>query len=226
MINLTINRLNVSVEEGTTLLEAARFFGFPIPTLCYMEGLSSYGACRLCIVEIGEGSKTKIVSSCTYLAEEGLIVRTATSRIIKARKMILELLLATCPQSKIIQDLASAHEIRQQRFKQEHEDCILCGLCVRMCEEQMMAKAIGFRGRGESRTLGTPFDIKSDDCRLCGGCIYVCPACQLRCTYTEPEKAICGGCANLSPPCIEKEQFDDMMCSMEPCVACEIIKDK
>jgi len=226
MINLTINRLNVSVEEGTTLLEAARFFGFPIPTLCYMEGLSSYGACRLCIVEIGEGSKAKIVSSCTYLAEEGLIVRTATSRIIKARKMIIELLLSTCPQSKIIQDLASAYEVRQQRFKQEHEDCILCGLCVRICEEQMMAKAIGFRGRGENRTLGTPFDIKSDDCRLCGGCMYVCPACQLRCTYTEPDKAICGGCANLSPPCVEKEQFDDMMCFMDPCVACEIIKDK
>jgi NADH dehydrogenase/NADH:ubiquinone oxidoreductase subunit G len=226
MIKLTINRLNVSVEEGTTLLEAARFFGFPIPTLCYMEGLSSYGACRLCIVEIGEGSKTKIVSSCTYLAEEGLIVRTATSRIIKARKMILELLLATCPQSKIIQDLASAHEVRQQRFKQEHEDCILCGLCVRMCEEQMMAKAIGFRGRGENKTYGTPFDIKSNYCRLCGGCMYVCPACQLRCTYTEPDKAICGGCANLSPPCVEKEQFDDLMCFMDPCVACEIIKEK
>jgi coenzyme F420 hydrogenase subunit beta len=139
--------------------------------------------------------------------------------------MILELLLASCPQSKIIQDLAAAHQIRQQRFRQEYEDCILCGLCVRMCEEQMMGKAIGFRGRGENRNIGTPFDIKSEECRLCGGCIYVCPACQLRCTYTEPDKAICGGCANLSPPCVEKEQFNDMMCYMEPCVACEIKKD-
>jgi predicted molibdopterin-dependent oxidoreductase YjgC len=139
--------------------------------------------------------------------------------------MILELLLASCPQSKIIQDLASAHRVTQQRFRQEHEDCILCGLCVRMCEEQMMAKAIGFRGRGETRSIGTPFDIKSEQCRLCGGCLYVCPACQLRCTYTEPDKAICGGCANLSPPCVEKEQFDDMMCYMNPCVACEIEKD-
>ena len=140
--------------------------------------------------------------------------------------MILELLLASCPQSKVIQDLASAHNIRKQRFKQEYEDCILCGLCVRMCAEQMMGKAIGFQGRGENRTIGTPFNIKSDDCRLCGGCIYVCPACQLRCTYVDPEKAICGGCANLSPPCIEKEQFNDMMCYMEPCVACEIKDDK
>ncbi len=225
MISFTLNGLDVSVEEGTTLLEAAKFYGFPIPTLCYMEGLSPYGACRLCVVEIGKEPNSRLVSSCTYPAEEGLNVRTTSSRVLKARKMILELLLASCPQSKVIQDLAAAHEIRQQRFRQEHEDCILCGLCVRMCEEQMMAKAIGFRGRGENRSVGTPFDIKSEECRLCGACLYVCPACQLRCTYNEPDKAICGACANLSPPCVEKKQFNDMMCYMEPCVACEIKKD-
>jgi len=224
VINLTINGLRVSVEDGSTLLEAAKFLGFPIPTLCHMEGLSPYGACRLCVVEIGEGPKTKLVSSCTYPAEEGLMVRTASERVLRARRMVLELLLASCPQSKTIQDLASAHGIRRQRFKQEHEDCILCGLCVRMCEEQMAAKAIGFRGRGEKRSIGTPFDAKSDVCRLCGGCMYVCPACQLRCTYTEPERAICGGCANLAPPCVEKDEFGDMMCYMDPCVACEIQK--
>ena len=222
MMTLTINGLDVSVEKGTTILEAARFLGFPIPTLCHMDGLKSAGACRLCVVEIGKGENTKLVSSCTYPAEAGLNVRTASKRVVRARKMILELLLASCPQSKIIQDLASAYNIREQRFKQEYEDCILCGLCVRMCEEQMAAKAIGFRGRGENRSIGTPFDIQSDVCRLCGGCMYVCPACQLRCTYTEPDKAICGGCANLSPPCLEKEQFNDMMCYMTPCVACEI----
>lgn len=221
MINIKINGLPTTVEDGTTLLEAAQFLGFPIPTLCHMEGLTPYGACRLCVVEIGEGERAKLVSSCTYPAEEGLVVRTASSRVVRARKMVLELLLASCPQSKVIQDLASAHEVRQQRFKQEHEDCILCGLCVRMCKEQMVAGAIGFSGRGEHRRITTPFDIKSEVCRLCGGCIYVCPACQLRCTYTEPDKAICGGCANLSPPCLEKDGFDDMLCYMRPCVACE-----
>jgi bidirectional [NiFe] hydrogenase diaphorase subunit len=225
MIQIVINGLPLSVEEGTTLLEAAQFLGFPIPTLCHNEGLSPYGACRLCLVEIGQGSKSRLVSSCTYPAEEGLIVRTASSRVMRARRMMIELLLATCPQSKVIQDLASAHGVNQQRFKQEHEDCILCGLCVRMCEQQMMGKAIGFSARGQHRTLGTPFDAKSELCRLCGGCMYICPACQLRCTYTEPEKAICGGCQNLRPPCLEKPQFDDMMCYMSPCVACEIPKD-
>ncbi len=68
MITLKINGLEVSVEEGSTLLEAATFLGFPIPTLCHLEGLSPYGACRLCVVEIGEGAKARLVSSCTYPA--------------------------------------------------------------------------------------------------------------------------------------------------------------
>lgn len=190
MINITIDELNVSVEEGTTLLEAATLLGFSIPTLCYIDGLSSYGACRLCVVQIGEESKAKLVSSCTYPAMEGLKVKTNSSRIIRARRMILELLLASCPQSMVIQDLALEYNVNQQRFKQEYEDCILCGLCVRICEEQMMAKAIGFRGRGKERSIGTPFDIKSDVCRFCGGCMYVCPACQISGTYMELEKGI------------------------------------
>jgi NADH dehydrogenase/NADH:ubiquinone oxidoreductase subunit G len=222
MINLTLNGLHISVEKGTTVLEAAKFYGFPIPTLCHVDGLSSLGACRLCVVEIGDGPDARLVSSCTYPVEEGLNVRTASERVIKARRMIIELLLASCPQSRTIQDLASQYNVRQQRFRQEQEDCILCGLCVRMCKEQMMSGAIGFRGRGTKRSIGTPFDIRSDVCRLCGGCIHVCPACQARCTYNEPEKAICGACANLSPPCLEKERFHDMMCYMSPCVACEI----
>jgi NADH dehydrogenase/NADH:ubiquinone oxidoreductase subunit G len=193
MISLKMNGLDISVEKGTTLLEAAKFYGFPIPTLCYMEGLSPYGACRLCVVEIGEGPKAKLVTSCTYPVEEGLVVRTASSRVVRARKMIIELLLASCPQSKTIQDLASAYGVSRQRFRQEHEDCILCGRCVRVCKEQMMAGAIGFHGRG--------------------------------CTYPEPDKAICGACANLEPPCLEKDSFDDRMCFLDPCLACEIRKE-
>ena len=225
MINLKINGIEMSVDRGTTLLEAAQFLGLPIPTLCHMEGLSPYGACRLCVVEVGDPPNSRLVTSCTYPAEEGLKVRTASARVVRARKMIVELLLASCPQSKTIQDIAAALDVRQQRFRQENESCILCGRCVRMCKEQMAAGAIGFTGRGQERSIGTPFDSTSEVCRLCGGCMYVCPACELRCTYAEPEKAICGGCANLAPPCVDKPQFDDMMCYMQPCVACEIKKD-
>jgi len=225
MLNLKINGIDVQVEKGTSLLEAARFYGIEIPTLCHNDGLSPYGACRLCLVEIGEPPRSKLVASCTYPAEDNLVVRTHSRRVISARKIVIELLLASCPQSKVIQDLASKWGVSKVRFKQEHETCILCGLCVRMCEEQMMAKAVGFVNRGNKRKITTPFNVKSDACRVCGGCIYICPACQLRCTYTEPDKAVCNACANLSPPCVEKERFKDMMCYMDPCVACEIKKD-
>jgi coenzyme F420 hydrogenase subunit beta len=138
--------------------------------------------------------------------------------------MVLELLLASCPQSRTVQDLAAAHGVRRQRFRQEQEDCILCGRCVRMCREQMMAGAIGFRGRGETRSLGTPFDKTSEVCRQCGGCLYVCPACQLRCTYATPEAAVCGGCATKPAPCVAPGSAEDLHCYLDPCVACEIEK--
>lgn len=202
MITLSIDGVEVSTEPGTRLLEAAEFYGFPIPTLCHMDGLTPYGACRLCVVEIGEGESAKLVTSCTYPAQDGLVVRTASPRVLRARRMVVELLLGSCPQSKAIQDIASALGVQQQRFRQEYEDCILCGRCVRMCEEQMVAKAIGFRGGGQSRSMGTPFDAASNACRRCGACMYVCPVCELRCTYAEPKKAVCGGCANFTPSCV------------------------
>ncbi|MBU2509815.1 (2Fe-2S)-binding protein [bacterium] len=225
MIRFSLNGLEVKAATGSTILEVSKNMGFPIPTLCNLEGLSSMGACRLCVVEIENYNQTRLVTACTYPVTEGLTVRTASTRVIRARRMIIELLLASAPQSKRIQDLAAAYNVRQQRFRQEYENCILCGLCVRMCKEQMAAGAIGFQGRGQTRSIGVPFNRKSEQCRLCGGCLYVCPICELRCTYTEPEKAVCGGCANISPPCLENLGFDDMMCYMEPCVACEIKKE-
>jgi len=160
------------------------------------------------------------VSSCTYPVREGITVRTHSIKVMETRKLLLELYLATCPSSKVIQDLASSHGVNRVRFKQKHEDCILCGLCVRMCEEQMQAKAIGFTGRGAERRISTPFDKKAEECRLCGGCQYICPACQARCQGPREESPLCGACQNLSPPCLE--QFDDALCFLNPCAACEI----
>jgi len=218
MINLTIDGLDVQVEEGSSLLDTAQFYGIPIPTLCHHDGLSDYGACRLCVVEIGKGENTKLVSSCTYPAENGLFVRTNSKRVVEVRKMLVELLLAMCPSSKTIQDLAAAMEVKQVRFKVEHNDCILCGLCVRMCAEQMDAKAIGFVNRGKDRKITTPFDVKSDVCRTCGACMYIWPACELRCQGPDPPGDVCGGCANVLPVCLEDE--DDKMCFLETCGWC------
>ena len=181
MINLRIDGLDVQAEEGWTILETAKFYGIDIPTLCHDDGLTPYGACRLCIVEVGEGKNAKLVSSCTSPAQEGLRVRTHSRRVMIARKMIIELMIARCPNSKTVQDLAVEYDVQRVRFKLKHEDCILCGLCVRMCKEQMMAGAIDFVGRGKDRRITTAFDEKSDDCRFCGGCMYICPICERRC---------------------------------------------
>jgi len=190
MIELKLNGLEVKAEEGWTLLETARFYGLEIPTLCYNEGLSVFGGCRLCLVEIGEGPKAKLVSSCTYPAEPGLVVRTDTKRVIEARRMMIELMVSIAPFSKKIQDLASKFNVTQVRFKIRNEECVYCGLCVRMCREQMDGKAIGFQNRGHKKKISTPFDMRSEECRLCGGCMYICPACQLRCQGPEAETAL------------------------------------
>ncbi|MBI4723046.1 MAG: (2Fe-2S)-binding protein [Candidatus Stahlbacteria bacterium] len=218
MITIRLNGVDVKVEEGWTVLEACKFYGIPIPTLCYNDGLSPYGACRLCIVEIGKPPDTKIVSSCTYPVEEGLIVHTHTKRVVETRKLLIELLVSICPTSKIIQDLASKYEVTKVRFKPKKENCVLCGLCTRMCEEQMQAKAIGFVNRGAKSKISTPFDMKSEVCRTCGACMYICPACQLRCQGPEAERVLCNSCLNISYPCVDV--YEDVKCYMEPCAAC------
>lgn len=212
MINVKINNLDVKAEEGWTILETAKFYGLEIPTLCYNEGLSNYGGCRLCLVEIGEKPKTKMVSSCTYPVSEGLVVHTDTKRVIQTRRMMIELMLSVAPNSKTMQDLASKFNVTQMRFEPRNEECILCGLCVRMCAEQMDAKAIGFQNRGYKKRISTPFDVRSDVCRHCGACMYICPACQLRCHGPNPDTNVCNACLTMDPTCLDV--YDELQCWM------------
>jgi bidirectional [NiFe] hydrogenase diaphorase subunit len=217
MIRMTLNGSPVQVEEGSTVLEAARFYGIPVPTLCHEDGLTPYGACRLCVVEVGAG---RLVTSCNTRATEGLVVRTNSHRVERARRLLLELYVGTSPQSKRIQDLASAMGVRECRYEPKGESCIQCGLCVRMCAEQMMGGAIGFAGRGKDRRVARPFDQTSELCRQCGACLYVCPVCELRCQGGAADTALCSGCLNFSPACFQT--YDDAMCFLDPCHACEL----
>jgi len=212
MITFRMNGLEVKAEEGWTLLETAKFYGLEIPTLCHNEGLTPFGGCRLCVVEIGEGLRSKLVSACTYPAEEGLVVRTDTTRVWASRRMMIELMLAMAPGSKVLQDLASQFGVTQVRFALRNGECVLCGLCTRICAEQMDAEAIGFQQRGHKRKISTPFDARSEVCRLCGACMYICPACQLRCQGPGADTAICNGCLTLEPTCLD--HYDDLQCWM------------
>jgi bidirectional [NiFe] hydrogenase diaphorase subunit len=217
---LKINGIEVEVEKGTTVLEAARFLGIPIPTLCHEDGLAPYGACRLCLVEVSNGRKKTLQASCCLPAEEGMAVFTHSSRVDRARKLLVEMYVAVCPQSKRIQDMASAMGVRQVRFERKDKTCIQCGLCVRICEQQMMAGAIGFSGRGVHREVSRPFDMTSEKCRQCGACLYICPVCESRCQGPQAESTLCNGCLNISTACFQS--YDNAMCFLEPCHACEI----
>ena len=218
MVTFTLNGAEVQADPNWSLLEAIQFYGIDIPTLCHDEGLTPYGVCRLCVVEIGSEDRSKLVISCMHPVEEGLEVRTHSKRVLKTRKIILELLIARCPSSKKLQDMASILELKEVRFEPLNDDCILCGLCVRMCEEQMVAKAIGFAGRGTDRYITTPFDMNSEECRKCGACMYICPVCEMRCQGPQAETTLCSGCINTEPVCAEK--YGDAMCFMVPCLSC------
>jgi len=176
MISLTIDGKRVEVEEGATVLEAAEKLGIQIPTLCHHKSLSPYGACRLCLVELEDSNGSRIQASCVYPAQEGMVVKTATERVLRNRRIMLELLLARCPQVEEIRRMAKEMGIEDTRFPKKNEDCLLCGLCVRVCQERMGVGAVNFFNRGPEKKVAPVFDRHSPICMACGACELVCPA--------------------------------------------------
>lgn len=187
-VKLTIDGQEVEIEKGKYVLDAARALNIYIPTLCHHPALSPYGACRLCLVEVTDRGRTRIVTSCTYPAKEGLIVRTNTDRVNHLRKGVMELLLARCPNVTEIRELAESMGVKGGRLYYKEEECILCGLCVRICREVMGVGAIGFVNRGDRRTINTPFGKLSDVCMTCGACAFVCPTGAIHLDKISPNK--------------------------------------
>ncbi len=176
MVTLTINNQKVEVEENTKLLGAIEKLGVKIPTLCHHKALTPYGACRLCIVEVQTpGRAPAVQASCSYPALEGINVFTDTERVTRARKIVAELLLARCPESEVIKRVASELGVHETRIKKKYDDCVYCGLCVRMCQERMGRSAIGFTGRGPRKKLEAPFGRHNEMCWTCGACNFICP---------------------------------------------------
>jgi heterodisulfide reductase subunit A len=176
MPTLSINDARVKVPEGAKLLQAIEAAGDRVPTLCHHKALTPYGACRLCIVEIhAPGRPPAIQASCSYPALEGIRVFTHTERVIRARRIVAELLLARCPDADAVQRIAAELGVHDSRISKKHDDCIYCGLCVRMCEERMGRAAIGFSGRGPRKKLEPPFGKHNPVCWTCGACNSVCP---------------------------------------------------
>jgi iron-only hydrogenase group A len=200
MISLTIDGFKVEVEEGATILEAARQAKVHIPTLCYLPEVQAIGACRVCLVEI-EGNRT-LQAACVFAAAQGLVVYTNTEKVRKARKFSVEMLLSNHPFECLtcvrnlnceLQSLASELGIREVRFngdtssgridesspsiRRDQNKCILCRRCVTVCQDIQSVTALYLQGRGFNTRVEPAFDRDINDvaCTNCGQCSLVCP---------------------------------------------------
>ncbi len=177
MINLTIDGKKIPVEEGTTILQAAKKAESYIPTLCYHPVIDPYAACRVCMVETSLKGKTELVTACNTKALDGMEISTNSERVLRTRRMNVEMLLARAPAAEPLQRIAKELGIDKTRFevKDPDEKCILCGLCVRACEQVVGANAISFVERGTERQVMPPFGEQSEACIGCTACAYFCP---------------------------------------------------
>jgi len=176
-------------QENETILQVAKRAKIHIPTFCHKEWTEPYGGCRLCSVEITRKAWdgwSKLVTACNHPAQDGLIIFTHSERVIRTRKVLLDLLLARCPDTIEVQQLAAEYGIEQTSYKprEKPDNCILCGLCVRACEA-IGANAISTINRGIEKIISTPFLKPNAVCVGCAACAEVCPTGHIH--YREME---------------------------------------
>ncbi len=214
-VTLTINGARVRAPRGSSVLDAALEYGICIPHLCHVPGLTPIGACRLCIVEVIKNGKSKVTTSCTLEVEEAMVIKAHTEKILKARKNIAEMLVAEAPNSRAIQDIAVRCGVKEVRYPFRHENCVLCGRCVRICDELWQSKSLGFVGRGLARKVRLPFDERPDYCKRCNACIDICPMTITPCDgpMKKGEEYFCGKC---------ESQLSMAQESPDTCVDCRL----
>ncbi len=197
MATLTVNGRKVTVADGATLLDAARAAGVEVPTLCHFDGLEPWGGCRLCVVDLWrpgwDADWFKMVTACNHPAEDGVKVLTDTERVLETRRVVLDLLLARCPDTPLIRALAAEHGIDETSYavNPEPTDCILCGLCTRVCDH-IGVSAIASVNRGWGREIAPPFGEPPPDCIGCLACAEICPTDCIPFTTSDRRREIWG----------------------------------
>jgi bidirectional [NiFe] hydrogenase diaphorase subunit len=180
---LQIDGREVEAAEGMTILEAAQRAGIFIPTLCHHEKLEPYGGCRVCTVEVNLRGRTNFVAACLYPVEKNLAVTTRSEKIDSIRKVLIEMMLAHAPDSPELLELAKEYGADKRRLKKRASFCILCGLCVRYCNEVKKKNAIGFIDRGVRKEISFLPEIASRECWKCKECFPLCPTSALQANF-------------------------------------------
>ncbi|MDP3182010.1 MAG: 2Fe-2S iron-sulfur cluster-binding protein [Desulfobaccales bacterium] len=177
LINFTIDGQPVQARPGWTILETAEQYHIHIPTLCFHPAVKPWGGCRLCVVEVRYGKRGKVMPSCLNPPLAKLEVFTHSERVLNVRRWVLEMLLADCPASKEIRDLAREYGVTATRFTitDPEEECLRCGRCVAVCNEVVGVQALTFGSRGVNKQLDTPYRVPNNACVACGCCVTVCP---------------------------------------------------
>ncbi|MDQ5985253.1 MAG: bidirectional [NiFe] hydrogenase diaphorase subunit [Syntrophus sp. SKADARSKE-3] len=176
MVNITIDGRQVKAKEGSTILQNAQALRIDIPTLCNHKELSSFGACRLCTVEVKEKGKWKLVASCQVDVAQDMEVKTDTDKVKESRKLAAALMYYKYPATKAVRDMAVKLGVEVNEETSDAKECILCGLCTRTCQEIVGVKALRFQDRGLGRDVAEPkIEFVSSSCIGCGSCAYVCP---------------------------------------------------
>lgn len=182
-VKIKINDTEYYVNEGDNILSFCKTIGIDIPALCYSEALKPYGACRLCIVDVVNGNvRPGITPSCTLTASEGIEIITDTEEIQDHRKILFQFYLAQAPQSETIKKLAARYDVNETPFTKKIKkndnlgnQCVLCGLCVRVCNDIIEKGVINYIGRGYYVNINTAYALPSDICLGCKACAEVCP---------------------------------------------------
>lgn len=196
MSKITINGKTVSARKGEFVLAVARREGVHIPTLCQLDSVEPAGACRLCMVEVTRpewDGWSKLVTSCLFPVEDGIVVSTDTPRVRQTRKEILELLLARSPNAEPVRELAAEYGIVEGRYpvQADSDNCILCDVCTRVCQT-LVTGAIARIERGVEKRVAAPFDEASPDCIGCLACAKTCPTDAIAYTEGEGKRSIWG----------------------------------